>query len=115
MFPGYFYLCKMSLLELLNDMLRCICDFSGTALCSHVSTRLWNFRDINVGNSGAEALVGLKDAGILHSLTLDLWNNNLGDSGAQALAGLKNAAALRSLTLNLTHNNVGDSGAEGEP
>ena len=137
----------MSLLELPNDVLCCICDFSGTALCSHASSRLWkllqqrhlhhhipkerdflammtdlrmqavrtaalDFIDNYVGSSGAEALAGLKDAGILHTLTLNLARNNVGDRGVEALADLKNAGALHTLTLDLGGNDMGDRGAE---
>ena len=65
-----------------------------------------------MGDSGAQALAGLKNAAALHTLTLNLWHNNVGDSGAEALAGLKNVAALHTLTLNLAHNDVGDSGVQ---
>ena len=43
----------------------------------------------------------------LHTLTLNLSHNRLGDSGAQALAGLKDATALHTLTLDLGSNNMG--------
>ena len=65
-----------------------------------------------MGDSGAQALAGLKNAAALHTLTLNLWHNNVGDSGAEALAGLKNAATLHTLTLNLWYNNVGASGVQ---
>ena len=59
-----------------------------------------NLRDNGVGDSGSQALAGLKDAAALHTLTLDLRDIKVGDSGAQALAALRNAAALDTLTLN---------------
>ena len=44
-----------------------------------------------MGASGAQALEALKEAPLLHTLTLGLWNNSVGASGAQALAALKEA------------------------
>ena len=41
--------------------------------------------------SGAQALAALREAPLLHTLTLALWCNSLGASGAQALAALKEA------------------------
>ena len=54
-----------------------------------------------VGAGGAQALAALKEAPLLHTLTLDLQHSSLGSSGAQTLAALKGAPSLHTLTVNV--------------
>ena len=61
---------------------------------------------MQVGDSGARALVSLKNAPALQTLHLDLFINDVGDMGAQALAALKDTTSLQTLHLDLERNQV---------
>ena len=113
----------MKLHELAVDVLHCISDFSGTAACSHVCSRLWNAlhgRHLTYSiRRECDPLQTLNNLSLpgLHTFALRCvgpvgpLSDNLGDSRAQALARLKDAPALHTLTLSLWFNCVGDSGA----
>ena len=65
-----------------------------------------------MGDNGAQALAGLKDAPALHTLHLYLGHNHVGENGAQALAGLKEAPVLHTLHLDLGVHKVFGFGQE---
>eukprot|EP00668_Euglena_longa_P047568 GGOE01063448.1.p1 GENE.GGOE01063448.1~~GGOE01063448.1.p1 ORF type:complete len:483 (-),score=74.68 GGOE01063448.1:1414-2862(-) len=66
----------------------------------------------HVGDIGAQALSALKDMRSLQSLELRLWWSGVGPSGVKALAALKAAPHLHTLVLVLTGNPIANEGAK---
>ena len=71
-----------------------------------------NLEANGVGQGRAQVLAALKEAPSLGTLTLDLRDNSLEASDANALASLKEASSLRILTLNMEANVFGEEGAQ---